>query len=85
MFTEVAVKDGGTKRVMAFPPSEIEAMSIEDAAAYFERPAPVSADMAVRSFRARQRGERLLPASATGHAIHGDAIREALAKKRAES
>jgi len=53
-------------------------------AAYLLTPADQTVeDMAVRSFKARQRGEKLTPESATAHAVHGDAIQAALAAKRA--
>lgn len=72
-------------------PLDVEAMEVWQAAAYFGEDSDSStglhgAELAAANFLARQRGEKLTPASATTHGVHGDAIRAALeAKRRAEA
>lgn len=69
----------------SYPPHRIETMEIWQAAhlctaSGVETANPQAA--AERSQRARERGERLTPQSATEHAVHGDAIKAAVEAKR---
>lgn len=60
MFNEHRDKAGRMVRTVSLTPDVVSAMSIRDAARYFESPT-FGADAAVRSARARDKGEALEP------------------------
>jgi len=66
-------------------PAEIDAMEVWQLALFVSGSGDGALhgdELAVANYQARMQGQKLTPASATAHAVHGDAIRAALEAKR---